>query len=225
MSYTNNNFNINFNNVFFCSQRISSGANDNINCNSENNTKSNPNNNKNLTHNNNISNNINSNTMNKVNNNIYINNLKSIYNISRNKINIKGSSLTQNQTGNKAQSQNKDTKDNNNFYNLNNNYNIPSNHKKYIIKEKDINDKKASAIFEESKPILINLANKNDKISKLNFKDNQKRTKNLNKNIHSNKISIRGNSNKNIKVCNKHSNLTSKNNSKSKHKKRISNFI
>ena len=69
--------------------------------------------------------------MNKVNNNIYINNLKSIYNISRNKNNINGSSLTQNQTGNKGQSQNKETKDNNNnFYNLNSNYNIPSNQKK-----------------------------------------------------------------------------------------------
>ena len=96
VSYTNNNFNINFNNVFFCSQRIASGMPENINYNSENNNiKNSINSNiKNMTQNyNNISNNSNNNTMNKVNNNIYIKNLKSIYNISRNKHNMKGSSL------------------------------------------------------------------------------------------------------------------------------------
>ena len=232
VSYTNNNFNINFNNVFFCSQRIASGMTENINYNSENNNiKSNINiNHRNITKNNNNSNNSNNNTINKFNNNIYIKNLKSIYNISRNKNNIKGSSLTQNQTGNKGRSNNKDSKEKN-FYNLNNNYKIPSNKKKYIIiKEKDLNNnskqnnKNSATIFDEPKRRLINIANKKDKNNQIKYKEDikQRNYKNINKDLKSNIVSIRGNSFKNIK---KNFNLTSKNNSKSKYQKKISNFI
>ena len=74
---------------------------------------------------------------------------------------------------------------------------------------------------------MINISNKNEKINKANYKEDikQRKSKNVNKNIYSNKISIRGNSIKNMNMSNKNFNLTSKNNSKSKHKKKISNFI
>ena len=232
VSYTNNNFNINFNNVFFCSQRITPGSNENINYNSENNNIKNNNiniNNKNM---NITSNNSNNNTMNKVNNNVYIKNLKCIYNISRNKNNIKGSSLTQNQTGNKGKSSNKNSKEKN-LYSLNNNYNIPANKIKYIIKEKDLNnnskhnDKKSNLKSEAPKSKIINKLNKRENINIMNHKDdiNLKKSNNINRNIYTNKNSIRGNSIKNLNIRNKNFNLTSKNNSKSKYKKKISNFV
>ena len=85
VSYTNNNFNINFNNVIFYSQFSSSIAPDTNNINST------------------INNNGNTNPIRlnkKVNNNLYINNLKNIYNFSRNKNKIQSGSLTQNQTNN-----------------------------------------------------------------------------------------------------------------------------
>ena len=85
VSYTNNNFNINFNNVIFYSQLSSSIAPDTNNINST------------------INNNGNTNPIRlnkKVNNNLYINNLKNIYNFSRNKNKIQSGSLTQNQTNN-----------------------------------------------------------------------------------------------------------------------------
>jgi hypothetical protein len=178
------------------------------------------------------SNNSNNNTMNKVNNNVYIKNLKCIYNISRNKNNIKGSSLTQNQTGNKGKSSNKNSKEKN-LYSLNNNYNIPANKIKYIIKEKDLNnnskhnDKKSNLKSEAPKSKIINKLNKRENINIMNHKDdiNLKKSNNINRNIYTNKNSIRGNSIKNLNIRNKNFNLTSKNNSKSKYKKKISNFV
>ena len=85
VSYTNNNFNINFNNVIFYSQLSSSIAPETNNINST------------------INNNGNTNSIRlnkKINNNLYINNLKNIYNFSRNKNKIQSGSLTQNQTNN-----------------------------------------------------------------------------------------------------------------------------
>ena len=219
VSYTNNNFNINFNNVFFCSQRITPGIADNINYNSENNNiKSHINNKNNTTQNyNSISSNSNNTTMNKVTNNIYIKNLKSIYNISRNKQNVKGSSLTQNQTGNKAHSK-KNSKEKI-IYNLNNNYNIPSTKKKYIIKEKNLNNNN----HKQNEQKIANISNKNIKSNKIYCKEDFN-IQNSNKIKYSNIVSIRGKS-KNVGKSYKNINLTSKNNTKSKHKKKISNLI
>ena len=61
----------------------------------------------------------------------------------------------------------------------------------------------------------------------MNHKDdiNLKKSNNINRNIYTNKNSIRGNSIKNLNIRNKNFNLTSKNNSKSKYKKKISNFV
>jgi hypothetical protein len=105
ISYTNNNFNINFNNVYFCSSRPTSGQHsnniisDNINTNgnaqnNKNNNNNNINNVNNLTSNNSINlnkkqnpliahknnNNCSSNTS-----NLYVKSLNNIYNVSRNK--------------------------------------------------------------------------------------------------------------------------------------------
>ena len=263
VSYTNNNFNINFNNVIFCSQRLSSGSpdsnynsinnikNNNLNANNTNNLS----NNNNLTQNNNLNNN--NNIIHKVNDNIYLSSLKSIYN-SRNKHKMKTSSLTQNKTGNgniKTQSKNnKNLKDKNfNSYNSNN---IPLNQKKYVIKENNLvenpknNSKKKKKLdfghkisnqieeliknshkinFQNNVNLNNNLnkeQNKGDKKEEYNqnncFSQKDKEKKDNNKNAFSITSSLRLESANNL---NKNFNLTSKNNSKVKHKKRISNYI
>ena len=105
ISYTNNNFNINFNNVYFCSSRPTSGQHsnniisDNINTNgnaqnNKNNNNNNINNVNNLTSNNSINLNKKQNPLiaHKTNNNcssnvsnLYVKSLNNIYNVSRNK--------------------------------------------------------------------------------------------------------------------------------------------
>ena len=118
ISYTNNNFNINFNNVYFCSSRPTSGQHsnniisDNINTNGNvpinkniNNNNYNINNVNNLTNNNSINLNKKQNPLicHKNNNcntnisNLYVKSLNNIYNISRNK-NYKISNCSHTQT-------------------------------------------------------------------------------------------------------------------------------
>ena len=276
VSYTNNNFNINFNNVIFCSQRISSASpdtnynsinniknNNNLNTNNtnnlSNNLSSNLSNNNNLTQqNNNLSNN---NIINKVNDNIYLSSLKSIYN-SRNKHKMKASSLTQNKTGNgniKTQSKNNKNSKDNNFKSYNSN-NVPLNQKKYIIKENKLIDKNNSKrrkkidfghrISNQIEELIKNShkvnfqnnlkypnnngnmnkeQNKEDKKDEINgnssFLQKNKEKDNASKKTFSITSSMRGESIKNNNNTNKNFNLTSKNSSKIKHKKRISNYV
>ena len=107
ISYTNNNFNINFNNVYFCSSRPTSGQHSNNIISDNNNTNGNAQNTKNINNNNHNTNNVNNLTSNnsinlnkkqnpliahKNNNNcssnisnLYVKSLNNIYNISRNK--------------------------------------------------------------------------------------------------------------------------------------------
>ena len=108
-SYINNNFNINFNNVIFCGNRISSSSKDTINFNSASNINNNNTNiTKSITSNGNISQNCsinnNSTAKNKLIRDICLPNLKNIYIDSRNKHKIQIGSLTQNPTNTKSQS-------------------------------------------------------------------------------------------------------------------------
>ena len=206
VSYTNNNFNINFNNVFFCSQRIPY-ISETINYNSINNL-----NNNNLHYNN---------KTNKVNNNVYFKEFNGIYNISRNKNAINRQTITQNKSGNKKSIKSKDK----NHYlcnsNINFSYNIPLNNKqkKYIINVKESNIQKNNLYQKRNEQNNNNNTNN----TKLIYKEN---IHNLKNNFNNNyTITIRGSS---LNTIDKNKNryyLTSKNNSKAKVKKKISSKI
>ena len=188
--------------------------------------------------------------MKNLNSNIYLSSLKNIYNFSRNKHKINNALLTQNKTGNgnhKSKSNNKNSKDKNNNYNSYYSNNIPMNQKKYIVKENNFIENK------DKKNIKVDLghkiANQIDELIKKSHKVNfNKKQDNINinkeQNINDKKSGIDDNlknENKNRKsysitssvrsgaITNKKNdknlNLTSKNNSKVKHKKRISNYI
>ena len=153
-SYTNNNYNINFNNVIFYNQR-STNILDNVNYNSVKNIQINP-----TLKNNKI----------KINENCYIKNLKKIYNISRNKIKMEKNSLTQNHSGNnKTNSKTKSKNSNNTVYDKKKSIN-----KKY--KNKFKNDIKLNKN-------IIKFGGLNNKILTNNFFSYKNKKININTNI------------------------------------------
>ena len=153
-SYTNNNYNINFNNVIFYNQR-STNILDNVNYNSVKNIQINP---------------TLKNSKIKINENCYIKNLKKIYNISRNKIKMEKNSLTQNHSGNnKTNSKTKSKNSNNTVYDKKKSIN-----KKY--KNKFKNDIKLNKN-------VIKFGGLNNKILTNNFFSYKNKKININTNI------------------------------------------
>ena len=203
-SYTNNNYNINFNNVIFCSQRSPSNIIDNINYNS---TINNNNINiKNIYKGKNIKNYY------KLSDNFYVTNLKNLYNISRNKIKIQQSSLTQNHSNNNQNKISKNMKSKN-YNNTVSEKVIINTHSKELPKY--LNKKKSSVKVGNKKIINFGLFNNkkmmpnnlylrynNYKKIKNNFDiENLNKKRNSLKNIHSSLI--RGGSTKSNKCYGK----------------------
>ena len=207
-SYINNNFNINFNNVIFCGNRISSSSKDTINFNSASNINNNNNTNitKSINSNGNISQNYsinnNSTIKNKLIRDICLPNLKNIYIDSRNKHKIQIGSLTQNPTNTKSQSkisknteskiiiakeQHKHINSNlNSNHKINNN--IEHNSKNFSKKNKKDNGQKIPLRIEE----LISKSKKNTNFK--NYNSNNIKAKTGHKTIRdNNKVCLKNN--------------------------------